>query len=425
MLSPETLKPYLLDEDPHVRRIVTEYFSDGRFEDPAIVPLILDACDKYSIEANTLALAYARHLPVNQQALDRVLETLRRPCPPNASVHLNRLVANAPIGVLTARESEIRGHRNVEPWALGRLDHRRSAADWPASKLWRELQAFAERSESKHYAGEIDHAYVDALIEALGRHDTPADETLCERLGSAEVEGGWLEIFLIDLAGERRIRSAVPLLVDRYRVDTDYMLERCTEALAKIRDPEAARLVREAFPQESWNYKNYTTGMLSVLKLPQSEEAILALLETEKDIEFRTMLCHGLCQLFSERGVEIVRRQIRAGFAEYIVGLEEELLPVLHVLGIDLPEVDEWRSIRDERDQHQAERWAELEALTTEAVEKPRNRVVQPSSLAGFGSRWPESLSSFRRESTKIGRNDPCPCGSGKKYKKCCARTRR
>ena len=23
---------------------------------------------------------------------------------------------------------------------------------------------------------------------------------------------------------------------------------------------------------------------------------------------------------------------------------------------------------------------------------------------------------------TKIGRNDPCPCGSGKKYKKCCGR---
>ncbi len=22
----------------------------------------------------------------------------------------------------------------------------------------------------------------------------------------------------------------------------------------------------------------------------------------------------------------------------------------------------------------------------------------------------------------KVGRNDPCPCGSGKKYKQCCAR---
>ena len=26
----------------------------------------------------------------------------------------------------------------------------------------------------------------------------------------------------------------------------------------------------------------------------------------------------------------------------------------------------------------------------------------------------------FKREGKKIGRNDPCPCGSGKKYKNCC-----
>jgi len=26
----------------------------------------------------------------------------------------------------------------------------------------------------------------------------------------------------------------------------------------------------------------------------------------------------------------------------------------------------------------------------------------------------------FVRSSPKVGRNDPCPCGSGKKYKKCC-----
>jgi SEC-C motif domain protein len=26
----------------------------------------------------------------------------------------------------------------------------------------------------------------------------------------------------------------------------------------------------------------------------------------------------------------------------------------------------------------------------------------------------------IRREAPKVGRNEPCPCGSGKKYKKCC-----
>ena len=34
----------------------------------------------------------------------------------------------------------------------------------------------------------------------------------------------------------------------------------------------------------------------------------------------------------------------------------------------------------------------------------------------------PGKLSTLLREaaSAKVGRNDPCPCGSGKKYKKCC-----
>jgi SWIM/SEC-C metal-binding protein len=31
---------------------------------------------------------------------------------------------------------------------------------------------------------------------------------------------------------------------------------------------------------------------------------------------------------------------------------------------------------------------------------------------------WPKPMEA----ETKVGRNDPCPCGSGKKYKKCCGK---
>jgi uncharacterized protein YecA (UPF0149 family) len=31
-----------------------------------------------------------------------------------------------------------------------------------------------------------------------------------------------------------------------------------------------------------------------------------------------------------------------------------------------------------------------------------------------------EPLVPFKRTTPKVGRNEPCPCGSGKKYKKCC-----
>jgi preprotein translocase subunit SecA len=38
----------------------------------------------------------------------------------------------------------------------------------------------------------------------------------------------------------------------------------------------------------------------------------------------------------------------------------------------------------------------------------------------GQGS--PDIQISFKREAPKVGRNDNCPCGSGKKFKKCCGR---
>ena len=31
----------------------------------------------------------------------------------------------------------------------------------------------------------------------------------------------------------------------------------------------------------------------------------------------------------------------------------------------------------------------------------------------------------FKRVTAKVGRNDPCPCGSGKKHKKCCGKIAR
>ena len=41
----------------------------------------------------------------------------------------------------------------------------------------------------------------------------------------------------------------------------------------------------------------------------------------------------------------------------------------------------------------------------------------------GDGSEVKLELQPVRRGLPKIGRNDPCPCGSGKKYKNCCGRT--
>jgi preprotein translocase subunit SecA len=59
-------------------------------------------------------------------------------------------------------------------------------------------------------------------------------------------------------------------------------------------------------------------------------------------------------------------------------------------------------------------------STTIDAIEKEfhrkKQRELAVASRAGAGE---ESEPTQRRSGEKVGRNDPCPCGSGKKYKKC------
>ena len=52
-----------------------------------------------------------------------------------------------------------------------------------------------------------------------------------------------------------------------------------------------------------------------------------------------------------------------------------------------------------------------------EIYESSQRRLKDISMNRGEGE---EKKKPSKRESGKVGRNDPCPCGSGKKYKKCC-----
>jgi preprotein translocase subunit SecA len=40
-------------------------------------------------------------------------------------------------------------------------------------------------------------------------------------------------------------------------------------------------------------------------------------------------------------------------------------------------------------------------------------------TMSAGGAARAAKPASQKRDGIKVGRNDPCPCGSGKKYKKC------
>ncbi len=71
----------------------------------------------------------------------------------------------------------------------------------------------------------------------------------------------------------------------------------------------------------------------------------------------------------------------------------------------------------------EAQRMANLPAEPS-GPEVSRPRSSGPSVPKEFQPQGPpaEKRLPYRREGRKVGRNEPCPCGSGKKYKHCCGR---
>jgi preprotein translocase subunit SecA len=52
-----------------------------------------------------------------------------------------------------------------------------------------------------------------------------------------------------------------------------------------------------------------------------------------------------------------------------------------------------------------------------EAFQRKKKKELEQARMAGAGDMQVQQVV---RSGEKVGRNDPCPCGSGKKYKKCC-----
>ena len=50
----------------------------------------------------------------------------------------------------------------------------------------------------------------------------------------------------------------------------------------------------------------------------------------------------------------------------------------------------------------------------------PSVKNIQEGRADGSSARNAKPLTPAQRRAEKVGPNDPCPCGSGKKYKKCC-----
>jgi len=130
---------------------------------------------------------------------------------------------------------------------------------------------------------------------------------------------------------------------------------------------------------------------------------------------------------------------MRSRYTAYVLGKVDYILDSLHPehrTDVDRDATDKWSKSAS---------WKGLEVVATEAGGENDTRgvveFVAKFDLGGVAQTHHERADFERvngrwyyvdgqifggkpvvREGPRVGRNDPCPCGSGKKYKKCCGK---
>ncbi len=124
-------------------------------------------------------------------------------------------------------------------------------------------------------------------------------------------------------------------------------------------------------------------------------------LYVEHEFEGQTLIdAEGWCWGFWE-GMEL-----RAGSWQAIFESEQAaLMRPLYLLGADEIEEAELAEVDNPVKAHKLALEIELNLPLVYRFWLPRRKAAVPT---------------LKREEPKVGRNDDCPCGSGKKYKKCC-----
>ena len=183
-------------------------------------------------------------------------------------------------------------------------------------------------------------------------------------------------------------------MIDRGDVDTEEDLrDRCADHLTKAYDSKRSRWIQEGIDAKVLECR----VMLEILDVKWKEH-LQRMDHLRQGIHLRAYAQRNPKQEYKRESFEL--------FAEMLEEINLKVATTLSRIDIDRSSEERDRE-RELQRRQQASR--SLQMSRTNGLPEQNNGAEQPQIQAV----------PFQREHAKVGRNAPCPCGSGKKYKHC------
>jgi hypothetical protein len=428
MRLPEAkIREALVHPDKLVRQEALLYFADCHSRDAEVMPLAIRAIETFGRSHAFLHLHMVAQLVQTEATVDWAVIELHRE---EDKAHdldsyfpsLSRLLCSADPQLLAARADQILQAPGFFKELAPEFRERLQLATWDAEQCWEELERICAEGVGKHYSSDVDFGHASRVVEALACKGEKYVDRILDLLGQ-KVEDfetdpmTWLEIFLVELAGEMRLERAIPLVVKKLHECGEVLSEECVEALGKIGTDAAAEAVADGWLDSEWDYRLYATSALEKIHSDTTVRKCLELLPQDKDLDIRTKLADALLGQFADKGIEPVREMVqRRAYDPMNSDLMRKLVAVSTVLGVTFPEHTVWKREAEEKLAKQERRMKEMRGF----FQAPAQPVQPPKPAPAREEYLERKTAPFLRTEKQVGRNDPCPCGSGKKFKKCC-----
>jgi uncharacterized protein YecA (UPF0149 family) len=138
----------------------------------------------------------------------------------------------------------------------------------------------------------------------------------------------------------------------------------------------------------------FSASVVENIKTDLAVEALREAYRHVKEEDSEDLIIEALCHQLSEKALPEISQHMEKEYFSGLVDIEQAVYSYFAILGLEHPDLEEWRKVALER---------ELEFRSG----SDQGTLLQSVPV---------------RNENKVGRNDPCPCGSGKKYKKCCGK---
>jgi SEC-C motif len=429
MRLPEArIKEAIVHPEKLVRQEALLYFAGCYSRDAEVMPLAIKAIETYGRSSAFLDVHLLAHLAQTKETVQWAIRELQREeQAADQDIYFNalsQLLCSADLQLLIPYANEVLPAPGFfEPLAPG-FQERLQLASYDAEQCWQELDRISAQGVLDYSSSEdVDTGHASRVVEALARQGERYVDRILTLLGK-EVEDfendpmTWMEIFLVELAGDMRLEAAIPLIVHKLRLYGDLLSEECVKALARIGTDAVTEAVTEGWLKAEWDYRLDAASVLEKIHSDATVRKCLELLPQDEDINIRTSLACALLAQFADEGIEPVRQMVeRRAYDDMTSDVMRKLVTVSTIMGVAFPEYPIWKREVEEKLARQERRMKEMRGFARLPAQPTSQPTAAPSKERDFLDRKPAP---FIRTEPQVGRNDPCPCGSGKKFKKCC-----